>query len=105
MFTPYCRTYVPREVLEGKKNFEAKGKPVIDTYNNCDMISGGYIHTFQFKSDALDTSVLWSEPHIYKCVIPDKRRYRMGKDDADTPCFASKVIRFVEEINETKHNY
>ena len=24
MFTPYCCTYVPPEVLEGKKNFEAK---------------------------------------------------------------------------------
>lgn len=108
LFTPYSYTLIENDIINGKKLFKAKGKPDIESYENegipCKIVSGGYIHTFMFASDALRMAENWNNPHVYRCIIPDKKRYYTGKDNLDNTCLASKAIKFIDEMDETKNN-
>ena len=105
LITPYTRTPVPEDVISGEKLFQAKGERSVHEYTRTKSVSGGFIHTFVVKSDALEMADRWRDSHVFKCVIPHGRHFYHGTDELDNSSFASKVIKFVEELDETKYNY
>lgn len=100
--TPCTKTFV-----DIKENFKATGIELISVdYDETIMYSMGFIHTYKNIKDAIHyieainslTSNLNTRYEIYKCIIPKDIIYVEGKTANDRSSYASKEIKFIEEI-------
>ena len=96
--TPYQHTYIDNDIINGKKDFEAKGS--VDITDSFDAVAfyhlnGGCIHTYKRRKDAK-----WcgSEQSVFKCIIPKGTEYYEGESLCGYENYASKKIRFIKQI-------
>lgn len=100
--TPWTNTFVNINAT-----FRAVGRDTLSTNDDKTFIySEGFIHIFKSIKDAiyymeiLDKSKNNSniKYEIYKCIIPKDTLYVEGKTASNRDSYASKKIKFIEEI-------
>lgn len=100
----YQLSEVPKDCVEKGTIYKAKGRTekILSGKGKdyeCYLYSGGLIHTFKYKLDALEIANLCPcECIIYKCIIPKWTRYIYGYDDSLCDTYASKRIVFCEPV-------
>ena len=124
--TPIQGTRIDDDIVSGKKEFKAKGgdgKLIVvegpernSPYSHVYEAHGGFIHTYAKLDDARYVvrkrkmrlgNITNPKVVLYECVIPKNTIYAEGKnkwnddlkDKMNTlDCYASRRIKFVEEI-------
>jgi len=107
--TPYLKTQIQKNVVDGKMPFFADGeKSIIIDYSsdgsNKYFIGNGFIHTYKSLTSALllMSHIVLIIPkkyvcRIFECEIPKGAKYYEGEDDYYEAAFASEKIKFVKE--------
>lgn len=104
--TPYQKTFIPKNVIDGKIPFIARGEQQIEQGYlsvSC-VIGGGFVHTYKSLTSAwllknhigfMNSEYVCS---IFECEIPKGTKYYEGEDDFFEASFASEKINFVKEM-------
>ncbi len=104
--TPYQKTFMPKNVIDGKIPFIAMGeKQIQQGYLSVScVIGGGFIHTYKSLISAFylknHLGIMYPEYVfcIFECEIPKGTKYYEGEDDFCEASFASEKINFVKEM-------
>lgn len=122
--TPFRETEISYNIIAGTENFKAKvdkirrdlyGVPKIPhVYLNYGRsrqknykVEDGFIHTYKNLPDAIRLMkydyIAYAmeddeELRLFKCIIPKGCKYYAGKTWGEDESYASKEIKFVEEI-------
>lgn len=100
-FTPYTKTPISEEVLNGKKMFKANGRTKKKLDSIGWLVGEGNIHTFATAEEAFkDTNYAktFGLPAVYECIIPKGTKYYAGFLYANIHTYASKQIHFVKRL-------
>lgn len=97
--TPYQHTLIDNDIINGKKDFEAKGSVgITDAFDAVAFyhLNGGCIHTYKRRRDAKHLCDFVQS--AFKCIIPKGTEYYEGESLCGYENYASKKIRFIKQI-------
>jgi hypothetical protein len=96
--TPYMRTPVSNSIVSGKENLKANSyEDVRYIYADLYRIAGGFIHTFNYPSDAMIHAKSFVCEGVFECIIPKGVKYYHNSKG-----YASKEIKFVKKLTFNK---
>lgn len=104
--TPFAKTVLSEEVMNGEELFVAEGYPKISFRHKGPSVKHGLIHTFVTKKEAIslyETLKRYSiDDRIFflaKCIIPKGTKYVSGIMETmkgDKKAYGSESIKFVK---------
>lgn len=99
--TPFKGSFIDRKCICGKKAYKAKGTTEKNKSDDCTIFGRGLIHTYKSMEDVekFPFSHFFKKcVKVYKCYIMPGTRYVEGVDLSHAKSYASKKIKFVEEV-------
>jgi len=105
--TPFQCTWIPRDVLDGKRYFRAKGftrftkRRHFSSDDPAYEIAGGAIHAWTNMPEAEHHRSYGTGNTIFECAIPKGTRYAEGVEGADICAKKIKFLKRVDNVPET----
>lgn len=93
--TPYTRTKVSDDIIDGKKSMEASEIEFFEHFDNLYCITMGFIHCFTSKQMALDRKP-FAGCVLFECEIPAGTEYYRSLSEFGEIC--AKKINFIKVI-------